>query len=132
MVIPGFTTSIGSTKVRIQDLEELGNLTPGYIWSILSYCLRLKLTCIFKDISLELFDMGKKTGVVVVRFTKVESPPVAKPSVPANVPSGSAPPLQALSDKKKLQNAGYQSQDISMDQVICHWKFWVWTFSSII
>lgn len=33
-VIPGFSASIGSTKVRIQDLEELGNLTPGNIHSI--------------------------------------------------------------------------------------------------
>jgi hypothetical protein len=31
MAVPGFSASIGSTKVRIQDLEELGNLTPGNI-----------------------------------------------------------------------------------------------------
>ena len=86
--------------------------------------MRLQLKCILKDISLELIDtMGRKTGVVVVRFTKIESLPpgppqaAAKPGTPANVPSDPVFPRHALSDKKILQNAGYQSQDVSMDQV---------------
>jgi len=144
MVIPGFTTSIGSTKLRVKEIEwshhaigestqhdgdpwihnihrfdetqspGLGRTRQTHSRLYPPYSLKCsRLTCILTDISLEMFEMGKKTGVVVVRFTKVESPPVAKPNV------------------STIQNVGYQSQDVSTDQVICHWNFWVWTFSFI-
>jgi len=68
--------------------------------------------------------MGKKTAVVMIRFTKDEPPPVAKPSVPANVPPelrpDFSPPRHPYFNEKKLQIVGYQSQDVSMDQVIFH------------
>jgi len=69
--------------------------------------------------------MGKKTGVVVVRFKKVERTPVAKQSIPAVVPQApkSSPdfvPTRHPSSDKKKQNVEYQSRDASMDQVMCY------------
>ena len=67
--------------------------------------------------------MGKKTAVVIVHFNKDEppSPPVVKPSIPMNVPPelrpGFVPPPSLSVPEKKMQFVGYQSQDVSMDQV---------------
>jgi len=98
--------SIGSTKISIGGLEELGIFSP--------------------DISLDLFKMDKKTAVVIIRFRKDDleplSPPVAKPRIPAKIPPelrpDFVPPQHPLSPEKKMQYVGYyQSQDISEDQV---------------
>ena len=68
--------------------------------------------------------MGEKAGVVVVRFKKVQPPPVEKSSIPAIVPQAAElsrrpdfepPPLP---EKKQPQTVTYQSQDLGMDQVI--------------
>jgi hypothetical protein len=74
--------------------------------------------------------MDKKTAVVIIRFRKDEryepppAPPVDKPEIPVNVPPelrpNFVPPPQSRhpsSPRKKLQFVGYQSQDITKDQV---------------
>jgi hypothetical protein len=72
--------------------------------------------------------MGKKTAVVTVRFSKDEppSPPVPKPNIPINVPPELRPdfvPPRFLSlPEKKMQFVGYQSQEVSMDQVNISFK----------
>ena len=64
------------------------------------------LTWILTDVSLELFDQGKKAGTVIVRFSERSLPSLKSAQVPA---SGSS---------KRRQTAGYQSQDASMNQVV--------------
>ena len=71
--------------------------------------------------------MGEKTGVVTIRFTReYEPPPAPKPIIPPPelrpdfVPSG-----------KKLQSVGYQSQDVSIEQVNMSLKSLGPTFSHL-
>ncbi|KJA13608.1 hypothetical protein HYPSUDRAFT_49762 [Hypholoma sublateritium FD-334 SS-4] len=82
--IPKMSRVIGSTKVRVQDLVDLTGLS--------------------KDVSLELFDQGKKVGTVIVRFNEQS---LAPPKTSQGPVSGSS---------KKTQTAGYSSQDASMNQ----------------
>ena len=82
-------------------------------------------------ISLDLFEMGKKTGVLTISFTKDQSPPVqpsipvndpvAEPKASVNVPRPPSPHFlllnQSPADSKKVQSVGYQREDLSIDQV---------------
>jgi hypothetical protein len=60
---------------------------------------------------------------VIIHFKKDEPPPppVLKPKIPVNVPPelrpDFVPPRHPSAPEKKMQYVGYQSQDISMDQV---------------
>ena len=69
--------------------------------------------------------MGEKTGVLVVRFKKVQPPPVEKSSIPAIVPQAAELPSRRPDfepppppEKKQPQTVTYESQELSMDQVI--------------
>ena len=87
---------------------------------LVPYCSCLRLTCILIDISLDLFENDVKSAVVIIRFMRDE-PPVAEPKIPAKVPPELHPDFVPSKDpsfpEKKMQIVGYQSRDISKDQV---------------
>ena len=64
--------------------------------------------------------MGKKTAVLAIHITKdqaqAQAPPVAKPSIPVNIPLELCPdfvrPPHPSAPNKKLQFVGYRKQDV--------------------
>ena len=76
--------------------------------------------------------MGEKTAVLAICITndqaqaQAQSPPVAKPRIPANIPvelrPDFVPPPHPSAPNKKLQFVGYQRQDVSIDQVNLSFK----------
>ena len=72
----------------------------------------------------------------MIHFRKDEPPPpyVVKPKIPTNVPPelrpDFEPPQHPTAPEKRMQYVGYQSQDISKDQVnisLKHLEFdWTW------
>lgn len=94
-------------------------------YSLVHYCSCLRLTLLSSiiGISIDLFEKNKKTAVVMIHFRKDEPPPpyVVKPKIPANVPPelrpDFEPPQHPTAPEKRMQYVGYQSQDISKDQV---------------